>query len=113
MQNNTGNISFNNLIADCNIVGEPFAVDFEAHARSMGAHAETVTSIAGLKDAFMRAKKINKTCVISLKVDAYEGWTTNGHTWWEIGTPQVSTSAKVNEAHNSVENGRKKQRVGL
>ena len=113
LQNNTGNISFNNLIADCNIVGEPFAVDFEAHARSMGAHAETVTSIAGLKDAFMRAKKINKTCVISLKVDAYEGWTTNGHTWWEIGTPQVSTSAKVNEAHNSVENGRKKQRVGL
>jgi 3D-(3,5/4)-trihydroxycyclohexane-1,2-dione acylhydrolase (decyclizing) len=37
LQNNTGNESFNNLIADCPTVPEPFAVDFEAHAASMGA----------------------------------------------------------------------------
>ena len=39
LQNNTGNESFNNLIKDCPTVPKPFAVDFEAHAASMGAHA--------------------------------------------------------------------------
>ncbi len=36
LQNNTGNESFNNLIADCPTVPAPFAVDFEAHARVDG-----------------------------------------------------------------------------
>jgi len=35
LQNNTGNESFNNLISDTPTVPEPFAVDFEAHARSI------------------------------------------------------------------------------
>jgi 3D-(3,5/4)-trihydroxycyclohexane-1,2-dione acylhydrolase (decyclizing) len=113
LQNNTGNVSFNNLIKDCNIAVEPFAVDFEAHARAMGATAETVASIADLRGAFKRAKASNKTYVITLKVDAYEGWTTEGHTWWECGTPEVSNSAKVQKAHVDWEAGRKKQRIGV
>jgi 3D-(3,5/4)-trihydroxycyclohexane-1,2-dione acylhydrolase (decyclizing) len=28
--------------------------------------------------------------VIVMKVDAYDGWTTQGHAWWEVGTPHVS-----------------------
>jgi len=36
LQNNTGNESFNNLLADCPTIPEPFAVDFESHAASMG-----------------------------------------------------------------------------
>lgn len=113
LQKNTGNVSFNNLIADCNIAVEPFAVDFEAHARAMGAEAETVTSIAGLKEAFLRAKAASRTYVISLKVDAFDGWTAEGHTWWEIGTPQVSDRAEIRNAHEAVENGRMKQRPGV
>ena len=58
LQNNTGNVSFNNLIADCNIEGEPFAVDFATHARTMGAAAEEVHSIDELKQAFGRATAI-------------------------------------------------------
>ena len=112
LQNNTGNVSFNNLIKDCNIAGEAFAVDFAAHARAMGAAAETVDSIAALKDAFKRAKAETRTTVISLKVDAYEGWTQEGHTWWEVGTPEVSSSASIVEAHVNWEAGRKNQRVG-
>ena len=113
MQNNTGNVSFNNLIADCNIETEPFAVDFAAHARSMGAAAEDVTSIEDLKSAFARAQKSRKTYVICLKVDAFEGWTKEGHTWWEIGTPSVSDRPEVMEAHDDVERGRSRQRVGV
>jgi len=113
LQNNTGNVSFNNLIKDCRIEGEPFAVDFAAHARAMGAVAETVGSIAALKEAFTRAKANTRTTVISLQVDAYEGWTKEGHTWWEVGTPEVSKSESVTEAHRTWELGRKNQRRGV
>ena len=113
LQNNTGNASFNNLIKDCNLAVEPFAVDFEAHARAMGARAETVHSIAELKAAFKRAKASDRTYVISLQVDAFEGWTGEGHAWWEVGTPEVSESETVRAAHESQEAGRKNQRAGV
>ena len=48
LQNNTGNESFNNLIADCPTVDAPFAVDFTAHAAAMVAHAERVANPAEL-----------------------------------------------------------------
>jgi len=113
LQNNTGNESFNNLIADCPTVPEPFAVDFEAHARAQGAIAETVSNPAELGEAFKRAKAADKTYVICMKVDAYEGWTTEGHTWWECGTPEVSERASVREAHADWESTRPKQRKGV
>ncbi|WP_422021774.1 3D-(3,5/4)-trihydroxycyclohexane-1,2-dione acylhydrolase (decyclizing) [Roseibium sp.] len=113
LQNNTGNESFNNLIADCPTVPEPFAVDFEAHAASMGAHAETVSNLAELGEAFKRAKAANKTYVICMKVDAYEGWTAEGHAWWEVGTPHVTSSDKVRAAHEDWESTRPKQRRGV
>lgn len=113
LQNNTGNESFNNLIADTPTVPEPFAVDFEAHARSMGALAETVDGPSGLKEAFERAKAADRTYVICMKVDAYEGWTTEGHTWWECGTPNISEHSKVTNAHKDWESSRTKQRKGV
>ncbi len=113
LQNNTGNESFNNLIKDCPTVPKPFAVDFEAHAASMGANAETVSNPEELGEAFKRAKASNKSSVIVMQVDAYEGWTNEGHTWWEIGTPQVSDSEKVSAAHEEWESSRSKQRRGV
>ena len=113
LQNNTGNVSFNNLIADCNIETEPFAVDFAAHARAMGAAAEDIHSIEELKNTFVRAKASKKTYVICLKVDAHEGWTKEGHTWWEIGTPSVSKRPEILQAHDDVERGRGRQRAGV
>lgn len=113
LQNNTGQPSFNNLIADCPTVTAPFAVDFEAHARAMGALTETVANPAELGAAFLRAKAASKTSVIVMQVDPYEGWTTQGHAWWEIGTPEVSASTSVLEKHAEVEAGRAAQRPGL
>lgn len=113
LQNNTGNESFNNLIADTPTVPEPFAVDFEAHAASMGCNAETVDTPADLADAFKRAQAADKTTVIVMKVDAYEGWTTQGHTWWEVGTPHVTDNPKVQAAHEDWESTRPKQRRGV
>lgn len=113
LQNNTGNESFNNLIADCPTVAEPFAVDFAAHAAAMGADAVTVSNPGELGEAFSRAKVSSKTTVIVMKVDAHEGWTTGGHTWWEVGTPQISNSKRVTEAHLEWEAGRANQRQGV
>ena len=113
LQNNTGNESFNNLIADCPTVPAPFAVDFEAHAASMGANAETVSNPVEFAEAFARAKAASKTSVIVMKVDAYDGWTTEGHAWWEVGTPHVSNSETVNQKHAEIEASRAKQRRGI
>lgn len=113
LQKNTGNQSFNNLISDCKLAVEPFAVDFEAHAKSMGADGETVHSIEELGEAFKRAKAASKTYVISIQVDAHDGWTQEGHSWWEVGTPSVSEDPKVLQAHKDWESDRGRQRKGV
>jgi len=113
LQANTGNASFNTLIRDCPTVPEPFAVDFEAHARAMGADAETVANADELGAAFMRAQASDRTCVIVMQVDAHEGWTAQGHAWWEVGTPQVSDSAAVRDKHAEIEAARVRQRRGV
>lgn len=113
LQNNTGNTSFNNLIKDCNLAVEPFAVDFEAHARALGATAETVANPAEFAEAFKRAKTSDKTYVISMKVDAFEGWTQEGHAWWEVGTPHITNNDSVRDAHIEWESGRARQRKGV
>tara|TARA_B110000003_G_scaffold85270_1_gene87296 strand:+ start:44 stop:1915 length:1872 start_codon:yes stop_codon:yes gene_type:complete len=113
LQNNTGNESFNNLIADTPTAVNQVRVDFEAHAKSLGALSETVQSPSDLADAFLRAKSANQTYVIVMKVDAYDGWTTEGHTWWEVGTPHVSDNDKINKAHKEWESTRARQRKGI
>jgi 3D-(3,5/4)-trihydroxycyclohexane-1,2-dione acylhydrolase (decyclizing) len=113
LQNNTGNESFNNLLEDCPTIPEAFGVDFAAHAASMGATSEKVANPAELAEAFKRAKASDKTYVIVMNVDAYEGWTTEGHAWWEVGTPHTSADERVRDAHVEWESTREKQRKGI
>ncbi|GAA6207099.1 3D-(3,5/4)-trihydroxycyclohexane-1,2-dione acylhydrolase (decyclizing) [Cognatishimia sp. WU-CL00825] len=113
LQNNMGGESFNNLIADTPTATHQVTVDFESHARSMGAIAETVENPTDLAAAFARAKAADQTYVITMKVDAYEGWSKEGHTWWEVGTPHVSDKEKINSAHKDVESARVRQRKGV
>ena len=113
LQAGTGNAPFNNLIKDCRDVDEPFAVDFAAHARAMGATAETVASLGALREALGRAKAATRTYVICLNVDPYDGWTAEGHAWWEIGGPEVSDRPEVSAAKRATEEGRKAQRAGV
>jgi 3D-(3,5/4)-trihydroxycyclohexane-1,2-dione acylhydrolase (decyclizing) len=113
LQNNTGNESFNNLLADTPTATNQVRVDFEAHARSLGAISETVEGPTELADAFARAKAADQTYVIVMKVDPYEGWTTEGHAWWEVGTAHVSNSEKVRDAHFEWEATRSHQRKGV
>jgi 3D-(3,5/4)-trihydroxycyclohexane-1,2-dione acylhydrolase (decyclizing) len=111
-QRNTGNVSFNNLIADCNLPVKPFAVDFAAHARSMGANAEAVKTLPEFEQAFRRAKASDRAYLIDIKVDPY-AWTEAGRAWWEVGSPGVSSRPEALVAGAEIDQGRKRQRRGV
>ncbi|MEM6308668.1 MAG: 3D-(3,5/4)-trihydroxycyclohexane-1,2-dione acylhydrolase (decyclizing) [Pseudomonadota bacterium] len=113
LQNNVGQDSFNNLIADTPTATHQVSVDFEAHARAMGALAETVENATELAKAFKRAQAADRSYVIVMQVDPYEGWTAQGHTWWEVGTPHMSDKPNVTEKHKEIEAERAKQRQGV
>jgi 3D-(3,5/4)-trihydroxycyclohexane-1,2-dione acylhydrolase (decyclizing) len=110
LQGASGNASFNNLLKDCRSTTQ-VKVDFAAHARAMGAQAETVESIADLDAALARARAADRTSVVVITVDAY-GWTPND-AWWEVGIPQVSARPEVLAAGAAWDEGRKHQRRGL
>ena len=86
-------------------------VDFEAHAKSMGANAETVISTSELEAAFLRAKKSDKTYIISLKTDGYE-WL-DGSAFWESPTLEVHSTTENKEAYADFKEGKDKQRKGV
>ncbi len=110
LQRASGNASFNNLLSDCTRVRD-VKVDFAAHARALGAHAEKLNSIGELDAALARARAADRTSVVVIDVDTY-GWTPND-AWWEVGVPEVSERASVLEAAASWRNGRERQRRGV
>ena len=110
LQNAKGSKSFNNLIADSRIE-RLVEVDFQKHAESMGALAETVQSIGDLEQAFARAKQADRTYVIVIKVQPHE-WTP-GDAWWDVGVPEVSTRKEVRAAKADMAAGKARQRVGV
>lgn len=110
LQNGKGNVSYNNLIKDCNIE-QPFAVDFVMHAKSMGADGEKVNTVAEFEEAFSRAKAGSKTYVIQIDTDPFD-WCP-GESFWDVGVPEVSEREEVRVAtaeHNEL---KKNQRVGI
>jgi len=109
LQVNQGGNPFNNLLADSRIV-EEVRVDFAAQARAMGCEAETVSSVAELELAWQRAKEADRTYVIALNVQQYS-WTEGG-AWWEVGVPEASDRASIQEARAELDRGKQAQRAG-
>ena len=86
-------------------------VDFENHARSMGANAETVSSTSELEVAYKRAKDSDKTYVIVIKTHGYE-WL-EGSAFWESPTLQDPITKENEQALNDFKDGKDKQRKGV
>ena len=86
-------------------------VDFEAHAKSMGANGETVKSTSELEAAFLRAKKSDRTYVISISTHGYE-WL-EGSAFWESPTLEVHSSDGNKKAYEDFIQGKNKQRKGV
>ena len=79
----------------------------------MGAVSERVSNPGELAEAFKRAQAGDRTHVIVMDVDPYEGWTTEGHAWWEVGTPHITENDSVRAAHVEWEATRERQRRGV
>ena len=110
LQKAVGGEGFNNLFADC-VQGSPGmpAIDFAAHARSLGALAEHVDSIAELELALARARAADRTYVVVIDTDPLRT-TEAGGWWWEVGVPEVSASGDVRAARSEYEQGKRSQR---
>jgi 3D-(3,5/4)-trihydroxycyclohexane-1,2-dione acylhydrolase (decyclizing) len=96
LQKGTGGAPFNNLFDD-GTRGEMPAIDFAAHARSMGATAEHVKSLEELAAAVGRAQQSDTSYVIVIDTDPQHGTPEGGH-WWDVPVAEVSARAEVNDA---------------
>lgn len=108
LQTFKGGAPFNNRFASCR--GEEIEVDFAAHARSMGAQAETVRTVSELEAALQRARQADRTFVIAMKTHPAK-WTP-GDAWWDVGVPEESARKEVRAARAAHEAARKDQRPG-
>ncbi len=107
LQRHTGGAEFNNLLKDAWQV-QPMAIDFRAHAESMGAVAVKVTSVAELESALAKGKDVPGPYVVVIDTDPYPS-TPHGGTWWEVGVPEVSVRPSVQKARAEFEERRKQQ----
>jgi 3D-(3,5/4)-trihydroxycyclohexane-1,2-dione acylhydrolase (decyclizing) len=82
LQVSTGAAAFKNLTAGD---GAP-AIDFAAHAASLGAASEKVAGLAELDAALARAKASAKTYVVVIDTDPL-AVTQAGGAWWEVAAP--------------------------
>ena len=96
LQKETGGAPYNNLYRDANIEAEP-EIDFVAHARAMGAHAEKAATIAELEQKLIEARARDIPSVIVIDTDPMPGTGAGGH-WWDVAVPEVSSRAEVNAA---------------
>ncbi len=110
LQQATGGAQFNNLLSDARHEVLP-EVDFVAHARSMGAGAVKVGSIAELEEAFKAARAARSTQVIVIDTDPF-GSTDAGGSWWDVAVPAVSERAEVDAARRQYEDALAVQRFG-
>jgi 3D-(3,5/4)-trihydroxycyclohexane-1,2-dione acylhydrolase (decyclizing) len=111
LQHASGGERFNNLF-DYNTRQEVApAIDFAAHARSLGAISEKVESLADLEQALARTRGNDRTTVVVIDTDPMISTDAGGH-WWDVAIPEVSTRKEVNEAHRKYVEALKRQRVG-
>jgi 3D-(3,5/4)-trihydroxycyclohexane-1,2-dione acylhydrolase (decyclizing) len=105
LQEQVGSEPFNNLFADARHAALP-AIDFAAHAASLGALSETVDGIAGLEAALARARAAERTSVVVLATDPARS-TEAGGAWWDVPVPEVSERAAVRRARAAYDAQRK------
>ena len=110
LQAATGGAPFNNLLADAyhEILPE---IDYAAHAASLGARSQKVSSLDELEEAVQMASA--RTGVDVIVIDTDPGPSTEaGGVWWDVAVPAISDRGSVNSAYENYVQGRKRQEKG-
>jgi 3D-(3,5/4)-trihydroxycyclohexane-1,2-dione acylhydrolase (decyclizing) len=100
LQRSTGAPAFNNLLPDP--AANAPAIDFAAHAASLGAASEKVGGIAGLEAAMRQAREASRTTVLVIDTDPDRA-TEAGGAWWDVPVPEVSANPAVRAARAAYE----------
>lgn len=101
LQHATGGAPFNNLLDDSYHVNAS-AIDFVAHAASMGAKAVKANTIKDLEVELSAAKGSVRPVVIVIDTDPAPSTAAGGH-WWNVAVPEVSERAQVRTARAQYE----------
>ena len=109
LQRGTGGAPFNNLLDDSYHVNAS-AIDFVAHAASMGAKAVKARDIKSLEAELAAAKGSDRPVVIVINTDPMPS-TEAGGSWWDVAVPEVSARPAVQAARKAYETGLKTQRL--
>ena len=106
----TGGAPFNNLLADAHHEILP-EIDFAAHAASLGARSQKVSSLDELEEVVLAAS--GRAGVDVIVIDTDPGPSTEaGGVWWDVAVPAVSERATVDAAYQNYVQGRKRQEKG-
>jgi 3D-(3,5/4)-trihydroxycyclohexane-1,2-dione acylhydrolase (decyclizing) len=97
----TGGESFNNLFEHAAHETLP-AIDFRAHAESLGAIAVKASSIVELEEALAEARAHDRTSVVVIDTDPLAS-TQAGGAWWDVAVPEVSPRKEVKAARRAYE----------
>ncbi len=84
-------------------------VDLAANAESLGARVIRAGSVAELRAALADAKSADRTTVIAIEVDRYEG-VPGYESWWDVPVAETSAMDSVREARAEYEQARKAER---
>jgi 3D-(3,5/4)-trihydroxycyclohexane-1,2-dione acylhydrolase (decyclizing) len=89
--------------------GETLPVDLAANAESLGARVIRTEGIPGLKDALAQAKNSDRTVVIHIPVDRYEG-VPDYESFWDVPVAEVSGMESVVAAREAYARNKQAER---
>ncbi|MBA2781384.1 MAG: 3D-(3,5/4)-trihydroxycyclohexane-1,2-dione acylhydrolase (decyclizing) [Rubrobacteraceae bacterium] len=89
--------------------GDVLPVDLAQNAESLGAHVIRAKSVGELKGALAEAKGLNRTVVIHIAVDRYEG-VPDYESFWDVPVAEVSGMESVGAAYDEYAKNRQSER---
>ncbi len=89
--------------------GEALPVDLALSAQGLGAHVFRARNLEELRDALVAAKAVDRTVVIHVAVDRYEG-VPSYESWWEVPVAEVAESGDVKHARREHERAAARRR---
>ena len=84
-------------------------MDLAANAESFGAHVIRTSTVDELNGALAEAKEVDRTVVIHVPTDRYEG-VPNYESFWDVPVAEVSEIESVQAARKEYAEGRQAER---